>query len=108
MNVGKFWLLTFLSLVIAVLILLEIVCENQVEVLANTVGSNEARIGQARQQNEMLRQLIQQIAIASRQDPALLNLLTKRGIHLQVTNTNGAAIPENPSATAPSASTPSP
>jgi hypothetical protein len=82
MNAGKFWLLTFLSLVIAVLILLEITCENQVASLTAQVGMNEARISQARAQNELLRQLVQRIAIMSQRDLALADLLAKRGIHL--------------------------
>jgi len=82
MNVGKFWLLMFLAVVIGTLVILEIICENQVANLTSLVSFNESRVTQARQQNEVLRQLIERIAIESQHDPALVDLLAKRGIHL--------------------------
>jgi len=80
MNVGKFWLLMFLAMVIAMLIFLEIACEMQVDSLSIKLSNSEAKVSQARQASEALRVLIQKIAIESQHDPALLQLLTKRGI----------------------------
>jgi len=80
MNVGKFWLLMFLAMVIATLIFLEIACEMQVDSLSAKLSNSEAKLNQARQASDALRLLIQKIAIESQRDPALLQLLTKRGI----------------------------
>ena len=84
MSAGKYWLLLFLSSVIAILIFLEIYCENQVASLTYLVSSNESHVSQVQRQNEMLRQLIQRIAIDSQRDPALVSLLANHGIHLSV------------------------
>jgi hypothetical protein len=100
MNVGKFWLLMFLSVVIAILVFLETTCENQVISLTYQMSRAEAQVAQARQQNEMLRQLIQRVAIESQRDPALMDLLTKRGIRFSRPSTGGAT-PAQPG-TAPS------
>jgi hypothetical protein len=107
MNVGKFSLLLFLSLVIAILIFLEIACEQQVAYLTYQVSVNEARISQARQQNELLRQLVQRIAIESQRDPALLEILAKRGIRLSRGPGPGAN-PTTPPPTAPNVPVASP
>ena len=86
MTGAKYWLLVFLSLVIAVLICAEIWCENRVAGLTFVVRANEAEVGQAQQQNEVLRQLVHQLAIEAQSDPALAELLTKRGIQVRVTS----------------------
>ena len=96
-------MLLFLSLVVAVLIFLEIVCEQQVAGLSDQLNYNEARIAQARQQNELLRQLVQRIAIESQRDPALMDVLAKRGIRLSRGQGPGTT-PGAPAPTAPNAS----
>lgn len=85
MSAGKYWFLVILSLIIATLIFFEIRCETQVTNLTTSVSVNEALVSQAQQQNQMLRQLLQRIAIDSQHDPALVDLLAKRGIHVTVT-----------------------
>jgi predicted Holliday junction resolvase-like endonuclease len=94
MSAGKYWLLTFLSLVIAALILIEIVCENQVALLTTQFARNQAVITQAQQQSASVRQLVQRIAAESERDPALLELLTKRGI--RVSKNTGDVVPPAP------------
>jgi hypothetical protein len=111
MSAGKYWLLVFLSLFITILIFIEIRCENQMASLTFSVSNNEARVTQAQQQNETLHQLLQRIAAESQRDPAFLDLLTKRGIHISVTPhpvdtpaplpANAAPLQNTPPATSP-------
>lgn len=104
MNAGKYWLLMFLATVIAVLIFLEIACEMQVSSLTSAVSAGEARVTQAQRQNDLLRQLIQRMAVLSQRDPALLDLLTKRGVRI-TGRTDSTATP--PPSSAPPITTPS-
>jgi hypothetical protein len=99
MNAGKFWLLTFLAVVIALLIFIEIACENQVWHLENALNRGEAQVAVARQQNEMLRQLVQKMAMASEQDPAIADVLAKYGIHVTKPETPAVLNGATPSST---------
>jgi len=102
MSAGKYWLLTFMALVIAALIVIEIVCENQVALLSAAISRNQTYLNQAQQQTASVRQLVQRIAAESQRDPALLEILNKRGIH--VTSNPSELTP----AIAPLSTTPTP
>jgi len=90
MSAGKYWLLTFLSVVIAVLVLLDIVCENQVALLTSQVSSNQSHVAQAQQEAVLVHQLLHRIAVEGQHDPAFLELLAKRGVHVTTKATTGA------------------
>jgi predicted Holliday junction resolvase-like endonuclease len=106
MSAGKYWLLVFLSLVIAALIFLEIRCEIQVTSLTFSVGENEAHLSQAQQQNEVLRQLLQRMAVESQHDSALADLLAKRGLHVSSSRDTNAPVPPPTPPSAPTTTSP--
>jgi len=84
----------FLAGVIAVLIGLEIVSENQIAALTDSVSDKQARLALAQQEHETLKELVQRMALESRSDRALADLLAKRGIHV-------ATVTQDTSANAP-------
>jgi hypothetical protein len=96
MSAVKFWILTLLALAIAVLVVLEISNNNQVAGLSDAVTAKEAYLGQAQRSGEMLRVLVQRLASDSAKDPALADLLAKRGVHF-TTHVSGSSMPGTPS-----------
>ncbi len=79
-------ILTALSLLILILSFVEVVSEIQVSRLTDAVGLHEANITAAQSQQEVLKQMLQRLALASLSDPALADVLHKRGVRVNHTD----------------------
>ncbi len=94
-------ILTALSLLILILSFVEVVSEIQVSRLTDAVGLHEANISAAQSQQEVLKQMLQRLALASLTDPAVADVLHKRGMRV-----NHVEQPPGTSATLPAGSKP--
>jgi predicted Holliday junction resolvase-like endonuclease len=101
MSTGKFLILAVLSVMIIVLVLVEVVSEAQVTGLADAISMHQSYVNQSLRQQEVLRQMLQRLAVASMTDPALADVLHSHGIHITRQSSP-------PAAPAPSAATPPP
>jgi len=101
----KYWTLVFLALIIAALNCSEILCENQVTGYTSSIAANQDQVALEQRKSELLQHLVQRIALVSQQDPALADLLAKRGFHISVTSPAGN--PHAPPVDARSAPSPS-
>ncbi len=101
-------MLITLSLMIVALIIAEVISDGQVVALTDAVSGNQAKLSRMQQQQEILRQMVQKLAIASQTDPDVAELLKNHGIKVTLNNQ-----PETPStpvtpATPPTHAAPAP
>lgn len=75
-------ILSALSLMIFALVFVEVASEVQVDGLNIAVSNHEANLTEMQAQKEVLRQMLQRLAIASLSDPALVDVLHKNGVRI--------------------------
>jgi hypothetical protein len=101
MSAGKFWILVVLSLMVSVLVILEVICDAQVARVTDAVAFEQASLGRMQRSQELLRQMLQKLALDSVNDPAVADLLQDHGVHI-----HRGTDPSAPAAPAPAGSKP--
>jgi len=95
MSGGKFLILIALSLMIIALVFVEVITEAQVSGLTDAVTLHENQLGQAQRQQEVLRQMLQRLAVASLTDPALADFLRSHGVQVNHRTVPAATVPSD-------------
>jgi hypothetical protein len=101
MSAGKFLILIALSFMIIALVFVEVLSEAQVSGLTDAVSLHEEKLNRAQRQQEILRQMLQRLAVASLTDPALADFLRNHGVQVNHRSIQPAATAPVPSGSKP-------
>ncbi len=82
MSTGKFLILVAFSFIIFALVSAEVLSEAQVAGLTQAVSMHETNLERVQRQQEVLRAMLQKLAIASLTDPDLAEVLRDHGVHV--------------------------
>ncbi len=86
-------ILSALSLMIIALVCVEVLSEVQVNGLSDAVNYHQEVLERAQHQQELLRSMLQKLAVASISDPALADLLHDHGIRVNRRSVQAAPAP---------------